>query len=431
MIFLITMSAWGAVKIGFVSQVFDGIAPEALNSVGLVSHHLAHDLARNHDVVMYGSAGVPGNSSAPTEDAQVTYRIERASLADRAADRAWPVLGKVGEVLRHGLRPPQSSSALVGRQYARAVADDVSHQHFDIVHVAHATQYLPVLRRAAPGAKIVLHAHAEWFPQTPSALLARRLAAADAAVGCSHYVTRRLVEYVPSLAGRCFAVTNGVSIRQLMERAPQAKPPTTSPFVLYVGGLSPQKGVHDLVAAFVEVARQVPDVELRVVGPVGIYPLEECFDLSDRELVRRMTPLYRGDYLERLKAMVPDDIAHRVVFTGRIGPTELLDHYLTASVLAFPSVWPEGFGLPPVEAMAAGVPVVATRIGALTETIIDGQTGFLVEPGDQAALADRLIRLLSDDDLRAKMGEAGADRARGTYDWPLVADELRRVYDRL
>jgi glycosyltransferase involved in cell wall biosynthesis len=188
---------------------------------------------------------------------------------------------------RHRLEPPISTAALPTRQYAHDVAADVENERFDLLHVHHTTQVLPALRRAAPRARIVLHLHAEWFPQSPRSAIARRLRHADAVICCSAYVAQQVTRYPPAIGARCFVLHNGVA---------------------------------------------------------------------------RLGP----------------GLASRVSFTGRISASELLDHYLSASVFAFPSLWPEGFGLPPVEAMAAGVAVVASRIGALSETTVDGETGYLV-----------------------------------------------------
>jgi glycosyltransferase involved in cell wall biosynthesis len=422
-----------AMRIAVVSQVVDGIAPDGLNSVGLVGHYLARDLARDHQVTVYGSAGVAANGGEwpATADDGIVYRVMPPRLTDTVVARAWPYVTRMAGQIRGGLRPPVSTATWSGLGYARRVAADIAAQHFDVIHVHHATQYLPALRAAAPRAIIVLHAHAEWFPQTPRAVLQRRLAHADAVVGCSDYVTARLVDYLPSLAGRCFTVYNGVSTAEFHPGGRTVPRPGPAPFVLYVGGVSPHKGLHDLISAFVPVARQMPELELRIVGSEGNYPIEEILDLTDRTAVTRLLPFYAGRYLDRLRSMVPSDVAGRVTFTGRLSPEDLVDHYLSAAVFAFPSVWPEGFGLPPVEAMAAGVPVVATRAGAITETVVDGVTGYLVGQGDVAALTDRLGALLADEGRRRSFGEAGRARAVTTFDWSVVAGDLRRVYDRL
>ena len=109
----------------------------------------------------------------------------------------------------------------------------------------------------------------------------------------------------------------------------------------------------------------------------------------------------------------------------------LIGLYQGADLLAFPSVWHEPFGIPIVEAMACGLPVVATRGGGVPEIIEDGETGILVERGDAAALAQGIIRLLGDDALRARMGRAGRRRAVERFSWETVAENLLACYERV
>jgi len=91
-------------------------------------------------------------------------------------------------------------------------------------------------------------------------------------------------------------------------------------------------------------------------------------------------------------------------------------------------VWGEPFPLAVLEAMAAGLPAVASRAGGLVESIQDGETGLLVEPDNSEALADALIRLLQDDELRETMAEAARTRAVGRYSWDRVAGDFLEVY---
>ncbi len=185
--------------------------------------------------------------------------------------------------------------------------------------------------------------------------------------------------------------------------------------ILYAGGVSPHKGLHVLLDAFSMVAKEYPEVRLDVVGLQTSYPLRE------RELVESANLFYACDWISRLKAkfsLAPPDagtyLAHlkqrlsaearKVAFRGFVPRPELVDFYYNADVFAFAPIWDEGFGIPPVEAMAAGVPVVATRSGAVPETVKDQQTGFLVSKNDSRALAEGILKLFHDDNLRAKMG---------------------------
>ncbi|MFC1734804.1 glycosyltransferase family 4 protein [Candidatus Hydrogenedentota bacterium] len=97
--------------------------------------------------------------------------------------------------------------------------------------------------------------------------------------------------------------------------------------------------------------------------------------------------------------------------------------YLTGDIFVTAPLWQEPFGLVAVEAMASGLPVVATRVGGLQTIVEDGVTGFLVEPGDPFALSEKLEILLNDPELRRKMGAKARERAEELYDWDVVIDK--------
>jgi len=116
-----------------------------------------------------------------------------------------------------------------------------------------------------------------------------------------------------------------------------------------------------------------------------------------------------------------------VTFTGHISPPELARHYASAQVSVTASLY-EGFGFPAAEAMACGLPVVATTAGALPEVVAHGETGILVPPKDPPALAQAIRRLLFDDELRRRMGEAGRRRVEALFTWPQAARRTVEVY---
>jgi starch synthase len=103
---------------------------------------------------------------------------------------------------------------------------------------------------------------------------------------------------------------------------------------------------------------------------------------------------------------------------------DLPDLYRAADVVVFPTVWrTEGFGLVAAEAMACGTAVVASRVGAIPEVVEDGVTGLLVTPDDEQDLARGISRVLSDEPLRRRLGEAGAARSQ-RFQWSTFADAL-------
>ncbi len=120
-------------------------------------------------------------------------------------------------------------------------------------------------------------------------------------------------------------------------------------------------------------------------------------------------------------------LGDRVTFTGRLPLEELVQMYNASEVVVSPSLY-EGFGLPAAEAMACGVPVIATTAGAFPEVVEDGVTGRLVPPGDAQALAGAIEGLLADDSLRRRMGEAGRGRVEERFSWASVAARTAEVY---
>jgi len=123
-------------------------------------------------------------------------------------------------------------------------------------------------------------------------------------------------------------------------------------------------------------------------------------------------------------------VADRVVFTGAVPRAEVPALIRSADVVVC-TPWYEPFGITPLEAMACGVPVVASAVGGLTDSVVHGTTGLVIPGRDPAALAAAAGALLADPAMRAAFGEAGARRARRWYSWPRVAAQTESVYVRL
>jgi glycosyltransferase involved in cell wall biosynthesis len=150
----------------------------------------------------------------------------------------------------------------------------------------------------------------------------------------------------------------------------------------------------------------------RVVGMKGLAVLLKAAQELDCEID------VHGDgwWLPRARRRVDRlGIADRVTFHGWSDEPTLNEAYKGCRVVAVPSLWGEAFGLVGIEAMAHGRPVVASDTGGVREWLADGETGFLVPPGDPIALRTALNRLLDDYDLCARMGQAGAERAGALF----------------
>lgn len=173
-------------------------------------------------------------------------------------------------------------------------------------------------------------------------------------------------------------------------------------FVLFVGTLEPRKNLPTLLEAFLRVWQE-HRVPLVVVGGKG-WLYERVF----------MT-------LERLR--FTEEQVHLV---GTVPSRQLADYYGCATCLVMPSLY-EGFGLPALEAMACGTPVVVSNVSSLPEIV--GDSGLQVSPEDVEGLAEALIRLLADHELRRKLGEMALRRA-ASFSWDRTARETLAVYQR-
>lgn len=169
--------------------------------------------------------------------------------------------------------------------------------------------------------------------------------------------------------------------------------------VLYLGRLAPKKAVEYLVEAVAEV-----DTHLTIVGD--------------------------GPERPRLEQLVAETGAS-ATFEGEVEPDEVHEYYMSASVFAMPSI--EGEGMPNVilEAMARGLPVVATDSGGIPSLVDDGYNGYLVPMRDPQALADRIRLLLTDEELRSEMGANAREFVADHHSWDRLCSELETYYDQV
>jgi glycosyltransferase involved in cell wall biosynthesis len=132
-----------------------------------------------------------------------------------------------------------------------------------------------------------------------------------------------------------------------------------------------------------------------------------------------------GKYASRARELGIED---HVTWTGLSVDPIAEGVFAASDIFCHPSRWQEAFGLVLAEAMSCGKPIVATTVGGIPEVVEDGETGFLVPPGDLAALAGKLVRLARDAGLRERMGRAGRERVATRFDVRAVTRELMEVY---
>jgi glycosyltransferase involved in cell wall biosynthesis len=417
-------------RIAFVHQPWSVIRPPMTDtdSVALVTEQFARRLAARADtqVICYcrqGRGQPRVEHHAGVEYRRASVSIDRwIKLGMQTLDRwSWRDAGR-----------PFFSSPLCYRQFIGQVIDDLAHQGCDVVHVHNFTQFVPLIRAALPEVRIVLQMHCEWLNQLDAGMIEHRLRHADAILGVSEFLARKMRRRFPHLAERISHVHNGADIGS-MSRDRGALPLPNRKRVLFVGRLSPEKGVHVLLDAFQLVLREHPDAELRLIGPESVVPCEMILPLCHDPKIAALQPHYRsgayGRWLRKRIAQFPADSVAFMHFG--LSHAELAGQYQAATVFVAPSIWEEPFGMPLVEAMAAGTASIATRGGAFPEIVEDGRSGLLVERGDPEELAQAILELLEDPSRRAQLARAGQFRARSRFTWDHATRALLAHYRRV
>lgn len=404
-------------KVAFVNQPWDASSPpHPTSSIAIWTQEVACRLAGRAEVVIYERV----RKAQPRERASdgVTYVGVPTEL-----DRIWQGVAKT--LPRAGGGTPRFGRDGYYRGYARKVASDLWRRGTDVVHVHNFSQFAETIRRHDPRIRIVLHMNCQWLTQLDARVIDRRLRACDAVVGCSEFITDLIREKFPQHASRCTTVYNGFDAARFCGASPPAGG-RVGRTVLYVGRISPEKGVHDVIEAFRALLPDAPDARLVLAGPFGAASRDFMVAVSSDEKVRSLDRFYGEDYAVTLRRMA-GDAAARIEFTGGQSHAELAARYAAADVFVLGSLT-EAFPLTVVEAMAAGLPVVATGVGGVPEAVADGETGFVVESGRPEALAGALRRLLSDEALRTRMGRLGRERALERFSWDAVAAAMERIY---
>ncbi|MFQ6057990.1 MAG: glycosyltransferase family 4 protein [Anaerolineae bacterium] len=275
---------------------------------------------------------------------------------------------------------------------------------------------------AAPAARLagipfVWHMRDFWLsescPRRPWAdHLGKRLLCAAAArvIANSHAVAAHL----PS-PHKVTVVHNGIEVAQFdpaLDGTPfrrQHGIPPDAPLVGTVGRLRPWKRQDRFLRAMAQVAEAIPEARFLVVGGA-------VFDVTD-------------DYPQQLRCLTADlGLAGRVVFTGHL---EDVRPALAAMDVFVHAGDPEPFGLVNLEAMAMGKPIVAFAHGALLEIVAHRETGVLVPPGDEVALAEAVLALLADPESRRAIGSAGRQRVKAHFDVTHLTRKIEAVYEGL
>ncbi|AKB14127.1 Glycosyltransferase involved in cell wall bisynthesis [Methanosarcina thermophila] len=179
----------------------------------------------------------------------------------------------------------------------------------------------------------------------------------------------------------------------------------TEKVILYVGAEEPRKNIQLLINSFSKLKNKIPQVKLLKVG----------------------TPNYLGVREKLLEQIESLNLQKDIIFTGYVSERELAEIYNAVDLFVFPSLY-EGFGIPPLEAMACGTPVITSNTSSLPEVV--GDAAIVVDPYDADKLVEEMYQLLTDDGLKKEMIRKGLKRSK-MFSWDESARKTLRVYKEL
>lgn len=324
-------------------------------------------------------------------------------------------LGKTrGPQIRHKIRISPSAIRMVARENP----DIIHFQGANEVLQAIMTSYASTFSRS----KTVLTAHGlyaqvELFRKSRFSRLINEMLLGLALRKVNHVIALskldlKILSHLKISSNKVSMIPNGVNLSkyQTSTRNVQHLPNTNSsgaPFILCVTRIREDKGIEFLIEAASNVISKRPDVKFLLVGNCP-----EAYAVKLQRLTKRM------------------NVEKNFVFTGYI-PHEsdhLLELYRNASVFVLPSPM-ESLPLVLLEAMAAGLPIVASRVGGIPDLVTPSE-GILFAPGDVPELASSLLFLLENDEIRAKLGQNAREKAEN-YSWKRIAQKTVSVYEKL
>lgn len=352
---------------------------------------------------------------------EADFPLYRMARPDRARREYLAVVGprRMARYASHLALRPQ------GHSRRPMLADLLWYRYFlaevqpNLIHVQHPLERFSYVRvvQQLEGWRLpmIVTAHSLFGEHAEAAIetvMAPNLRSADRVIAVSGHIAEQAIELGVD-ADRVSVIRSGVDVERFQPRdrtvARRAlRIDDARRLVLFVGNLEPRKQVDVLLHAMAEVRRAVPDAALMVVGSgesAGAQDQTAFLSGLTREL----------------------ELSEAVHFVGRIPDQQLLDCYAVADVFALPSS-SEAQGIAALEAMACGLPVVASAVGGLLDTIDDGQTGHLVPSGDAMALAQGLLTVLENEPHRHALAAAARQAVERDFSWARSIAATIEVY---
>jgi spore coat protein SA len=312
-------------------------------------------------------------------------------------------------------------------RYLTKVITKLSKLNPDIIQIENRPKYIPIIRNKFQKVPIWLSLHSTMFISSPhieKEKLISCLHQADKIIVNSHFLKNYLIVQTGCEANKVIVNYLGVDIRQFQSKWSIDQKSKIENFikqlnlegrkiVLFVGRLRKIKGIHKILQAMPSIIQAVPDTILIIAG--------SAFYGSER----------RTSYVDKLHALAKDFPEH-VKFMSFIPHAEIHVWFEAAEVVLVPSIGHEAFGLVNVEAMACGVPVIATNIGGMPEVIEHGRTGYLINTQNiEVELSNCVIQLLNNPKRIKRLGLNSIDRVKENFTWEKSANRILQLYNQI
>lgn len=299
------------------------------------------------------------------------------------------------------LRVPGGSK----RTYLKNAIEKVKRNHYDLIQIDNRPGFVREVRKAFPNTKISVFMHSMTFVSSP--MTTRRKANADfkyanLIIGNSKSLKKSLMNRFPKHKKKIRFVHLGVDTKKFY---PRSKSSLKSFHLLFAGRLIPRKGVPVLLRAFKLARKSVPSLRLSIAGGTG-NPAYKAFL---KKAARRLN--------------VP------VRFKGNLPRNKMPQFYRSGHCFICPSQKHEAFGLVNVEAMACGLPVIASRNGGIPEIVKHGRNGFLVNAYRKpSAFASQIVKLAKHPKLYKRLSIQARRDAKNKFSWKRTANHVMRIY---
>jgi glycosyltransferase involved in cell wall biosynthesis len=332
-------------RIAIVCQPWDNVAAQSGSSIVIIAYQLARRLAGDSYVTIYGRRG-PGQKQSEIDGAFIEFkRLKVLQIPQGLVEISLGILScyfkkRINYIISYFYHP----------FYALRVGLSIRASKCDIVIVYNFLQHASIIRLFNPSANICLSMQCEWLTQFATPASERRLSKVDLIIGCSDYITEGIRTRFPAVTARCHTVYNGVDTDRFCPVQDFHSQSDGIERLLYVGRLSPEKGVHVLIQAFKILAESRPRLHLDLVGAsnalhylyLSLDPqdranasLEAFFGVGLCDMIWRQLILRDQSYLGDLTAEAAGD--DRIVLHGRVLQTDTIDFYRRAAALVFPS----------------------------------------------------------------------------------------------